>query len=577
MSLFFGYTSFVRGECAAATYIHYQQHLEPLMVEGMYQQLPFRQFVKYGLNRFYTAMEPYYTPAKIHYPELTREDFYSCLIYFYNRQLIVQMFMIPKPYFQSLTRAQLAKPIYVPIFRDVGFELQADIMVLTPTQQEFNYERKYLLVIIDPLTRFCWAMPVQTLTSDRVLKALAAALSRPGISQTFYEKIFQPLCKMFTVDGGSEFKDLFQEHYKLLFPHAQLRNSEAKWRTGGRPTLTGPIEACIRTLRKTIRDYEIAYEKTFLAPDEDGKSNQAGLDQILKTYNQQPQTTTLHSFSPEQMARSILVRQTHRLEHDIEAWEVLGNEEELQRLHVLDHVHFIDSFLHQTESKRQQKIQEQKQQKQHIFEDILSPNLEEYGLRKKLKDEAPGFRKEIHYRVSLSLYSFVRFDPQYPNFCYVREQPFENEEAPPGPEERVLLRELVVVKTPLQLGPPPIRENLLREFHHTQQRPRRAMVHEPFPISNVIQQQVDQQPNAAVRRLFQRPNYERPRMNPPRARRGEVPVGEAAPGGRAAPVGAPPRPRDIYAREYHPFPFLRVRGLERLRRGGLEPEPEQDA
>ena len=99
------------------------------------------------------------------------------------------------------------------------------------------------------------------------------------------------------MDGGSEFKSVFPEAIKLYFPNATVITSNAKNRTGNRPTGNGPIEAAIRLLRLVMRDYSLGISPTFLSTE--NNQQHYGLSKILDSYNSMPQIA-LHDKSPMQ-------------------------------------------------------------------------------------------------------------------------------------------------------------------------------------------------------------------------------------------------------------------------------------
>ena len=123
-----------------------------------------------------------------------------------------------------------------------------------------------MVVIVDTFTRFIWCCPVANLKAIKVQKAFLSALNRPGNSNANYE-FLRDKVKRVVVDGGSEFKSVFPQAVKLYFPNAEIITSNAKNRTGNRPTGNGPIEAAIRLLRLVMRDYSLGISPNFLGTE----------------------------------------------------------------------------------------------------------------------------------------------------------------------------------------------------------------------------------------------------------------------------------------------------------------------
>eukprot|EP01041_Mallomonas_annulata_P008047 gene8047-16497_t len=245
-------------------------------------------YYRNGFNRFSRAVFIYFDN---NYPHLHRNKFTEILKYYYNRQLIVQMTSIPKQIPGS--------NIHIPIDRSPEYEIQADIVQLSSIQSRINYNLSYMLVLIDPFSRFMWSHPVGNTTSVAVKNAFNRAFSRPGLPNDYYLHIRDKV-KRIVVDGGSEFKAKFPRNIKYVFPNASIITATAKSKTNGRPTNTGPVEAGIATFRRVVRDYELGVNHRFLS------DRQSGLNHILESYNAMKQTQTLRNLSPNEVATSMM-------------------------------------------------------------------------------------------------------------------------------------------------------------------------------------------------------------------------------------------------------------------------------
>ncbi|WP_371079250.1 hypothetical protein, partial [Salmonella enterica] len=126
--------------------------------------------------------------------------------------------------------------------------------------------------------------PVKALDVDRVTNALLRAFSRPGISEQYFHKIRNQV-RTITVDGGSEFKKEFPNSLKSIFPNSKFIVSQPKTKTFGRPTMTGPIEAAIRMLRKLLRDYGLSNQTNLLESQSKNQIPQIGLTRIINSNN----------------------------------------------------------------------------------------------------------------------------------------------------------------------------------------------------------------------------------------------------------------------------------------------------
>jgi len=296
------YKSFVVGEAepeeANALLNANNQTLRRCCDQSMYHDLENNDmFYRIGYLKFVILVRKVYKGLAMHNELSVAQE--TAVKYFYNRQLIVQMTMMP----QSLAQDS-SNPHYVsvPLYKAPEYEIQIDIMQLLPDQVNVNYNLRYVVVAVDSFSRFMWAHPVSDLQSRHVQKAFQLAMSRPDLPKLYYEHLRNEI-EQVTIDGGSEFKDVFPEVIALVFPQARLVTSNAKSKTGNRPTGNGPIEAAIRLLRRVIRDYTLGIHEDFLK-NQNG-SNQYGLGQILTAYNQQSQFP-LHGKSPQTLVRQLM-------------------------------------------------------------------------------------------------------------------------------------------------------------------------------------------------------------------------------------------------------------------------------
>ena len=124
--------------------------------------------------------------------------------------------------------------------------------------------------------------PVVQLDAAKVANALLRAFSRPGISKHYFEKIRNEI-GIITVDGGSEFKSAFPDSLRSIFPNSRVNVSPPKNQTFCRPTLTGPIEAAIRMVRKLLRDYGLSERANIM--EKQKKKAQVGFFNIIFASN----------------------------------------------------------------------------------------------------------------------------------------------------------------------------------------------------------------------------------------------------------------------------------------------------
>ena len=294
-----GFYSFVAGECEPHLAIEslnaHDNFLRNLCNEILYSEPEYNM----SFNRFYSKLKRALdTRDNQHPPIIPRRNLSTILTYFYNRQFIIQLMSQP-----------IAFPgtdIHIPIDRAPDTQLIVDILALLEDQRTVNYNLPYLVVIMDPFSRFVWAHPVGHLNSAQVKKAFFMAFNRPGLPQEFYHHLRDKITQV-VVDGGSEFKDIFPSNLHFAFPHAILVTSQAKSKTVGRPTNTGPVEAAIGMIRRVLRKYEWTQDRNFL------RDRQGGLTQVLNMVNN-ASSQPLHNQTPTNVVESILEKNVHYIQ-----------------------------------------------------------------------------------------------------------------------------------------------------------------------------------------------------------------------------------------------------------------------
>ena len=492
-----GYYAYVQGECSPQEYANLPEETKTKFYHLMYDSITTSgQFYRVGIERYFNQLNARFPT----FHRYERRNLRRGFIYFYNRQLIVQLTFKPIPFgkikisnpdvskpssppispdrqsvstrstrSRTTTRSNRSvaekntisnKPIYVPIYKAAGEELQADYFQLTPHQVRANGGKfAHLLVIVDPFSRFVWAFPSQNRTAQNTFKVFEMAMNRPGLAAKFYH-FLRDKVKRITVDGGSEFKEYFADHIRDLFPNGDLYVADAKSKTHGRPTTTGPVEAAIRSVRRVLRDQEVSGEPAFFS------QNQKGLSQALDSYNSTVQTHTHLGHSPIEVVH-----------------EIMGDTEKLKTISLV------------TENRRQKKIQELNQQQrglksafdwnsqipapqtfpervrhsspermevQHPVEQETQMESGEesekevkfsvsggrFGYR--LKINPKQFAKEVDLKVSLEAYTITRKSPTKVDLREIG-----------GKKEikDVLFSQLVLIKLPIEDGPPQIKLN----------------------------------------------------------------------------------------------------------------------
>lgn len=454
-----GYFSFVQGESTSEQY-HELVEGKPLyeiFQHAMYgNAIENHQFYRVGVNRMVDQIH-----RLIGGDELRKKDWIPCFYYFYNRQFFVQMTLMPQP-MKDLRETQeegvSLKKVYIPLARsDQHFEMQADILTILRAQNDQNFHMPFLVVLVETFTRFVWAFPVQITSSAVVLAGVKYALSRPGISNQFFEAI-RDRVTTFTVDGGSEFKDKFSEGIAggphTFFPNATLYVSDAKNKTSGRVTSTGAVEAAIRSLRRALRDQEVAVHPKFYAKQQGNDTPQAGLTNAIAAYNQTPQTTTLAKSSPDEMARKIVNGE------DTSDWANRMDEKRNVAL---------------------QKLRNQQAVGGRYF--INRPGM---GYAYRLYIPPDSFAKEVNYRVSYKTYYISGRSQES-----ILKVNLRNTENPADTESDILMGQLVLVKFPVEYGPAPVGDRIRNYFYkqydnNILQPTTLAQVRKPFQVTPTI-------------------------------------------------------------------------------------------
>ena len=369
------------------------------------------------------------------------DDLKPYVTYFWNRQLVIQLTMVPKKV--------AIHNVTVPLDRSFKYiQLQADIMTLRQLEQTSAYQKthKYVLVIIETFSRFIWITSLDSLSVDSTKKAINTALKRQGIAIQFYDFIREKVTS-FIVDGGSEFKESFPKTIKDMFPNAIFTRSSPKNQTYGRPTITGPVEASIRMLRKCIRDYSMGIKQTFLQRATVTNDYDDGWRTILKTYNTHKQIITLQNRTPFEVVNGMINRNIFIL--------TLNN-------HML----------------RQQQLQLDK--KTESLLPIITTRNQGYAYR--LWADRGFFPKEVDFHVNLPCYIITKFTYQTVDLIGFH---FPDRYQLKG----ISWKQLVLVKVPIEEGPHQLVANLIPMATKNQYR----IENDPqqnYQINNPIQQAV---------------------------------------------------------------------------------------
>ena len=482
------YKSFVAGECtpeiAHEKLLQYRPILEWCMYNEIHSTLDTSAFYHVGYQKFlYQARQ---TLEKQFHRQIKKED-EGVIKYFYNRQLIVQMTTHP----QHLGNDP-SNPFHVsvPLYKAPYYELQTDILQLLPEQSKLNYNMKYLVVIVDTFTRFIWCCPVANLQSSKVQKAFLTALSRPGDSVHNYEFIRNKVQRI-VIDGGSEFKSVFPQAVKLYFPNAQVITSNPKNRTGNRPTGNGPIEAAIRLLRLVMRDYSLGISPQFLSL-EHGITH-FGLAKILNSYNSTPQIA-LHEKSP------ITVTQETMAPTDSET-----------------HLDLKESFMYMESNRR--KLINLKLKNQSLLGGSQITKDQHGPIGYRIYKPPGKFAKQVDIRVSLKVYVVDSRSTPKPPYVDLIEYGTSGQTL-----KHVLWNTLVLVKMPVENGPPSIYQNFsttIKKWGFQQPTPQE--ITQPFYVSKDVMDAVEHEPDEKTRKrhyeLMAEPLGHQQRKNEPRAAR----------------------------------------------------------
>ena len=439
-----GYYLGIRGE---ATHQEYQDlvHNQPLQQafdQIFYGGIDTGEYYQRTFPQFFHELQSWYRRNEAYLHVTNQLQLRALATYYYNRQLIVQMTSLPS----TTTKFQKAAPMgstnrsSIPIERARGRELQADLLHLQSFQRDVNFQIPYLLVVIDPFSRFMYAEPVESTKSAAVFQALAYAVQHD--EEDIY-RYFREHVKVFTVDGGVEFQGFFAEHLQDLFPRAEIRVAHKKSsNVGGKPGTSGPVERVIRTLRKLIRDYSFSNHHAFLERNAHGHT---GLEAVTKIYNSTLKET-LGNRSPREVMQSII-------RNDLgEVGKQLENEMHSRRLKLMSKRQIQDTTM-QTELHKQQ----------FLVNELMVVRLY----------RPPGlFAKEVDIRVSLEVYVVLSVEADN-RHCLL--QNYDT-----GEQQRTLLSVCVMIKT-IFPGPPIILENIKKELNYSKSQLRRAPDHEPGP------------------------------------------------------------------------------------------------
>ena len=451
MSIGPAYKSFVAGECSPqyANEI-LEGEIRNILTNCMYWRIhQTGSFYHVGYQRFLQSVRDMVKNRNENH--IITDEQEKAVRYFYNRQLIVQMTMHPQS-----NKNDSTNPFHVsvPLFKAPNYEIQIDILQLSQEQSKANYNMKYFVVIVDTFSRFIWCSPVATLQSKKVQAAFGSALMRPGASVINYESLRNKL-KRVVVDGGSEFKSVFPEAVRIYFPNATVITSTPKNRTGNRPTGNGPIEAAIRMLRLVMRDYALGISPNFLGT-EIGEQ-QHGLSKILLSYNSTPQIV-LHNKTPIDV----------------------GNEAMTLNQEGGDHTNLLKTMKH-VNFQRDTKIVLKQHNKTLLGGNQISMNRHgPIGYRIYLP--AKQFAKQVDIRVSLKVYVVDKMNTSKPQYVDLVEYGMGT-----GTLKNVLWNTLVLVKMPVENGPPSILHNFTNTieewgFH----RPTPQEITRPFAVTRSI-------------------------------------------------------------------------------------------
>lgn len=351
--------------------------------------------------------------------DIPHDKMKSVLTFFYNRQLIVQVFGHPKP--------TVGGDVSIPLRHYPANELQVDIMYLMESSSTSSGLKKggfqnrngsrTLLVIVDPYSRYMWAIPVSDLKAKTVSSAFhrlfnptskTAQSYNNDFGKTYYEFLRDHVERIVT-DGGSEFQADFKQSVHQSFPHAKVLTARSKNQTMGRPTSTGSVEAAIGTLRRVIRDQELLDPQT--------------MGTLMETYSNMEQPHSLKNFTPKQMA-----------------WSVMNHEKQILQIQ--------DDFT----NKRIENAQIRRGQKMELFSD---PNKIVYRIY--VPPEA--FAKAVDLRVEWPVYLPYNYNATN-NSVSLQEFNLETGKRTHRIKKNISTRSLVAFKFPIDNGSLQLLKNL---------------------------------------------------------------------------------------------------------------------
>lgn len=464
-----GWIAFVEGECTQQQYALLNRTIKTIMHQIMYpfHYLNLTYYYHLGFNRFSWQVTRKVEERQDRQRDFERPDkLLPYIAYFYNRQLIIQMTYIPRLY--------PGQEVSIPLNKSPAMEIQIDTMQFLPSQQDRGGNRNTLglIVILEPFSRFMWIHPFgriqrgesrngevfrqrSNMTAAEALRAFRLAFQTNGPNaQQFYNYLREKIKRVVT-DNGSEFEGdfrrLFQE--SQIFPNAQLYTATAKAETFGRPTNTGPVEIAIGSLRRVLRDYEIAINQSFLGDFGDLMKN---LRQVAHAYNNMFQMSTLRGKDrenyPTGRARRMLLNPWKAAQFTMEENEGVDK---------------LNKFM---SSQRNKKIKK--------YQDVLNRyemDAPLQGAYVRLYYPPPPLSKLVRFRVSLELYHVERIYPA--NNSMVAEIRNVDTNAI---QRNIGLKRLVLVKLPfdnvLEGGSPEVIKNGLRQVVNEQTQNQRAVV-----------------------------------------------------------------------------------------------------
>ena len=392
--------------------------------------------------------ELFATVSKILRQPNNRFNYEPYLKYVYNRHPFIQMTSKP------LSTASVH--VTIPLKRSPAHEIQLDILHLNQHFFNINYHIRYVVVAVDIFSRFVWMYPVVQLDVAKVANALLRAFSRPGISKDYFEKIRDEI-GIITVDGGSEFKKAFPDSLRSLFPNSRVNVSPPKNQTFGRPTLTGPIEAAVRMVRKLLRDYGLSERANIM--EKQKRKTQMGFANII--------------FASNNMRRTVLK----------------GESPNTVALSILDNDPKISTRLteHMQKHRKKQLLKKVNLQTQQF--PIVLTNHDPFVYRLYLPQTQ--FPKEVDFRVSLKTYFITHY-----NSVKVKIRNCEDA----NDEQETTWQSLVLVKHPFEKVP---RLPQLKKFYNKEEKQNHvesvpANLIEPYEISNTIRNAIGED-NAILR------------------------------------------------------------------------------